>query len=146
MITRIISDEEKSSHRRAILWRTFWEVLWGFWGGFFRSLPPDFSEVFLCVDITKQNAFWGNFLEVRFRIKHRQVTDLDFTDLQEIRFLRDSCSVGTRHAFFLIIFSEYLSSVFGADRALPRGPIETIHSRETKIAARQFFASQQPRN
>ena len=58
-----LSDKENSSHRRAILWRTFWEVSGGVLGGIFRSCPLT-SQKLPSVEITRP---WSNFLEVCFR-------------------------------------------------------------------------------
>ena len=44
LIFFVIQTKKNSSHRRAILWRTFWEVFGGS-GGNFQKFPPNFSEV-----------------------------------------------------------------------------------------------------
>ena len=53
-----IQTTKNSSHGRAILWRTFREVCGVFWGNVSEAAPQP--------EITRRNAFSGNFLEVCF--------------------------------------------------------------------------------
>ena len=63
MLGKEYKTKQNSSHRRAILQT---EKFVGSFGGNFQKLSPNFSEV-ACMEITRRNVFWGNFLESCFR-------------------------------------------------------------------------------